>query len=425
MNNKIILAAIVLLLYAIEINYNPILSTVVILLLFILIVGFNFPNIILVTSIMLLAATLSGDGFSIPGLPSVIFMHKALILLGAGFYTLKNGLKKNITYLPLVSLSLCFIFSLIFPSKLPNYKNMDLVTAFFGLFLGWFIFYIDWRDKLKYIFYISIMPIFSLINGIILWLLNLWNPILHIDSYRLQGANIPPHLAMLGLVGLAGGLTLYYATAKKVYLFISFIDFFIIMATVTRGAIIGATIIVFLFIIDFAKSNFRKYNHLTLEVIIILLVFSMIILIFASQIIIRSTSSAGGVNTSGRLEAWKVYLDVGKNNRLFGLGLGAVKTIEGVDVNNSFTAAHNEYLRFFVETGFVGFILIFGSFVRVFAEIFKNNMLENKKYLLIGFTLAFIIFSATDNTISAVQFWVPFCWYLGLIYDNKVGEVVL
>ena len=148
-------------------------------------------------------------------------------------------------------------------------------------------------------------------------------------------------------------------------------------------------------------------------------------MIFASQIILRSISGGGGLNTSGRFEAWSYYLNAGKSNRVFGLGLGAIKIIEGVDVNNSFTAAHNEYLRFFVETGAVGFLLIFISFITVFYKLLKNNILKNKKFLLMALIVAFVVFSATDNTISAVQFWVPFCWYLGLIYEEKNEELKL
>jgi len=43
--------------------------------------------------------------------------------------------------------------------------------------------------------------------------------------------------------------------------------------------------------------------------------------------------------------------------------------------------------------------------------------------LLKAFIIAFAIFSTTDNTISATQFWVPFCWYLGLVYKSKKEEL--
>jgi O-antigen ligase len=393
-----------------------------------IIVGINFPEAILVSSIMLLTATFSYEVFNISALPSLTFMHKALILAGAGFYTLKNGVKKKITYFPLAVILLCLLFSFTFSSRLTNYKTMDLITAFFGFFIGWFIFYIDWKQKLKYIFYISLMPIISLINGCILYFFKLWNPIQYIDTYRLQGGNIPPHLAMLGLVGMTAALTLYYKgkkNLKKLYLIIAFADFVIIMATVTRGAIIGAIIIISFFILDYIKESIKKHDYLTFETIIVLVIFTLIVLIFASQIILRSINGGGGLNTSGRFEAWNYYLNAGKANRVFGIGLGAIKTIEGVDVNNSFTAAHNEYLRFFVETGAVGFVLIFSSFIAIFYKLMKNNILGNKKFLLMAFIAAFVVFSATDNTISAVQFWVPFCWYLGLVYENNSEEMKL
>ena len=60
----------------------------------------------------------------------------------------------------------------------------------------------------------------------------------------------------------------------------------------------------------------------------------------------------------------------------------------------------------------------------MFRKLLKHNILGDWKFLIPVSIIVFAIASFTDNTISAEYYWIPFCLYLGLIYDeNGVNTV--
>lgn len=422
-NNKYyFILAFFLLIFSFFISYNMIFSITSLLIVLVIGIAFKLPDKIFLFAVLLFASPIDNISQTLGGFVTVVFLHKALILIGVLIYMFSHGIKKKISYMPIWSTFLIFIFSLTLSTNVQGYKISDLVTATFGYILGWIFFYVNWDDAIKYLYVIAILPIISVILGIVLNVVHVWDFFQNIDSIRLQGASIPPHLAMLGLVGMVSALTLYYIgdlKKQKLYMFIVLIDFIIIMGTITRGAIIGTIIIMILVVGDYIKKSHAKNANLTFEILIIVIALSVVLVVFGALILFRSEGSGGTLNTSGRTDAWTYYLNIGSANRLFGVGFGAIKTITGVDINNSFTAAHNEYLRFFVESGIVGLSLTIISFIKIFRAILKQNIIEYPKFLIPAFMLAFLIFAFTDNTISAVEFWVLFCWYMGLVYDNK------
>jgi O-antigen ligase len=63
-------------------------------------------------------------------------------------------------------------------------------------------------------------------------------------------------------------------------------------------------------------------------------------------------------------------------------------------------AAHNEYLRLTVETGYVGITIIMGLLLALFAYIFiTRKNCQNPVYLTI--VASFFVYSYTDNVISS------------------------
>jgi teichuronic acid biosynthesis protein TuaE len=143
---------------------------------------------------------------------------------------------------------------------------------------------------------------------------------------------------------------------------------------------------------------------------------------------IGETGGQGNVNTSGRSVAWDFLLEEAMENPLFGRGLGAGTivggqvTSEGEIVNPAFRAPHNEYLRMFVDGGVVGTLLILLGFGIVFRRILQSVRAESKLYLA-TFLFGFAVYSLTDNTLSTIQFFIPFCWYLGVLYTQDAQAI--
>jgi teichuronic acid biosynthesis protein TuaE len=222
--------------------------------------------------------------------------------------------------------------------------------------------------------------------------------------------------------------TLYYIVdekRKRFYLVTMIINLFIVIGTVTRIQIIGAIIIVVSFVFKYLKEQLKQNKSIGLKVVCIFVIFVIMCGLLGTQVTKRNNAIHEniGINTSGRMEVWKVYWDISSINRKFGLGLGSVKAIQYKQYNNIylkyFTVPHNEYLKFIIELGIIGFILIMLSFILVFRKLLKHNILGDWKFLIPVAIIVFAIASFTDNTISAEYYWIPFCLYIGLIYDEN------
>ena len=242
------------------------------------------------------------------------------------------------------------------------------------IFLGWIVFYAKFKNRNIYLKILSFLPIYSLIGGTLLYLVGLRSPIEYEAStgtVRLQGAGIPPFLAMLGIIGMLSAATLYYIVnekRKKFYIMTVVINLLIVIGTVTRIQIIGAIIIVVPFSFKYLKEQLKQKKSIGLKVVCISIIFIIMCALLATQVTKRNNAihESIGINTSGRIDAWKVYWDISSINREFGLGLGSVKGIQYKQYNNMslkyFSVPHNEYLKFIVELGVIGLILIVFKF---------------------------------------------------------------
>lgn len=83
-----------------------------------------------------------------------------------------------------------------------------------------------------------------------------------------------------------------------------------------------------------------------------------------------------------------------------------------------FVVPHNEYIRFYFDGGYIGAILLMFSLLAVFILVYRALASPIKPYYLL-FIAAFLIYSFSDNTLSTVQFIIPFCWYLNCLYRSS------
>ncbi|MBN1651412.1 MAG: O-antigen ligase family protein, partial [Bacteroidales bacterium] len=99
-----------------------------------------------------------------------------------------------------------------------------------------------------------------------------------------------------------------------------------------------------------------------------------------------------------RIHIWNAGTDIIKKHFVFGVGPGDTSTellnryiahhyIDPVLRNSN---AHNQYLETFIDLGFVGFLLLFGSIISpFFVSIEKRNIVFQVFLFIIGFNFLF------------------------------------
>jgi teichuronic acid biosynthesis protein TuaE len=349
-------------------------------------------------------------------------LHKLVIILAIIPFVLKFGFrdKKNI-------IIIAYIFSLILTytvsSTPPELGITQPIKSFIGLTLGWIIFSLNWIkvNHRKFILSIALLPIISVGTGVVLHLLGI-KPLYGIEytgAFRLLGANIGAHLAMLAVVGIMASMGEALREGnKKFYLWIAIINFAILVATGTRGATLAA---LFLFL-PYILSQFKRLilGRMAKHLFAVSIIAVAIVLIAFPNFITRITGSTfeQGINTSGRLAAWEFFIHQANENPWFGRGLGAGTMLNQGQVHSAFRVPHNEFIRMYVDGGIVGTMILLTAFLSVFLRIKRSLSGPIYNYLTM-IILAFITYSIFDNTLSTTQFSVPFGWYLGLIYARE------
>ncbi|MGM3026349.1 O-antigen ligase family protein, partial [Bacillus cereus group sp. BC309] len=84
---------------------------------------------------------------------------------------------------------------------------------------------------------------------------------------------------------------------------------------------------------------------------------------------------------------------------LFGKGIGSILLANDGSIFGGFVVPHNEYIRFYYETGYVGSILLLGTFIFTFWLIYRELDKKIRLYY-ISFVIGTLIYSFSDNTFS-------------------------
>jgi O-antigen ligase len=74
---------------------------------------------------------------------------------------------------------------------------------------------------------------------------------------------------------------------------------------------------------------------------------------------------------------------------------------------------HNEYIRFYYDGGIIGAVLLFAAILYVFRNVIRETAKELRLYI-VALMIGFLIYSISDNTLSTLQFILPFCIYLNV-----------
>ncbi len=108
-------------------------------------------------------------------------------------------------------------------------------------------------------------------------------------------------------------------------------------------------------------------------------------------------SASGKISADTRLYLWKETLSLIDEYRWFGCGLGGFEStfLKYQDIVNGYRVemAHNDYLQYLAELGFVGFGLLVAAMVGVLIPVVKGLVRvtdENRRLLLVGCVGSFV-----------------------------------
>ncbi|WP_339222520.1 O-antigen ligase family protein [Paenibacillus sp. FSL H8-0332] len=405
--------------------FQPVIAVAAVFFILLLVASLSRPELIsyfvLLTTAVSINFLYSGSMFGI----EILSLYKLVILMLLVPCILVNGLKFKLSP-PLWAMLALILLTFSFSIWLPEMSTSIAVKAFIGLSLPFVLLLINWKKEVaeKQIRIITLLPLVSMLLGVVLQAANIHSLVAveFTGAVRVQGANIPPHLAMLAFMGVA----IAFIEIKRSPLYTRFnyimlgLNFFILVITGTRGPILALVLMVLYYFYDISRAFLKGKKKFLIPLLCSLLVITSAVYMQMDNIKKRSfeRTTETGIDLSGRAEAWEYFLNKAADSPYAGRGLGAVTVANDGTLYGGFVVPHNEYIRFYYDGGYIGAILLLLSLLAVFLMVYRVLLPAVKPYYLL-FIAAFLIYSFTDNTLSTVQFIIPFCWYLNCLYRSS------
>lgn len=322
-----------------------------------------------------------------------------LILAGVVFALTRKRIPANLVlmgFIILVSV-VCGLFSE-FDAFSWNRYTRSLVSL--SAFLLFFTAFPEQRDRELILLIAALIPPVSVLLGTIyeavgisrLWMTD------YLGTRRLAG-NMGP--AFLGGAGVTGAVAASYLALQQRsrYLLLALVNAGITMLTASRmPSALALGVTGAMLFIESRSAVFR-----VLMVLYGCVVVAALFYVMGDQLMTRLSSEA----MSGRDIIWNELKAYVQRFPYFGVGLGHQMDI--LSAKTSATthtiAAHNEYLRFTVEVGYVGSALMGCAFIAMLVNLLRDPMVT-KKWAFLMVAAAFFAYSATDNTFSVPQIFM-------------------
>jgi len=405
--------------------YQPALAVAAVLFIILLAVSISRPELIsyfvLLTTSVSINFLYSGSMFGM----EILSLYKLAILGLLVPCILVNGLRFRLSHPLWVMVALVFI-TFGFSIWLPQMTSSIAVKAFIGLSLPFVFLLINWKREVaeKHIRIICLLPAVSVLAGVMMQAAHMHNlfDVEFTGAVRIQGANIPAHLAMLAFLGIAIPFIEIKRNPQSARFFYTMLalNFLILIGTGTRGPILALILMLVYYFYDISRQYLKGRTYFLIPLLCSLMLITAAVFMQLDNLKKRSfeRTTETGIDLSGRAEAWEYFLNKAADSPWTGRGLGAVTVANDGTLYKGFVVPHNEYIRFYFDGGYIGSILLLLSLLTVFILIYRALAPPVKPYYLL-FIAAFMIYSFSDNTLSTVQFIIPFCWYLNCLYRSS------
>jgi O-antigen ligase len=201
----------------------------------------------------------------------------------------------------------------------------------------------------------------------------------------------------------------------------------------SRGGILAAFISL-VFIVSLGRIKFRQKDWIVLAVPFLTLVIGYAFWIGLGPVLARfeQLGSPNLLQTQMRSAIWKGTVGLIRQYPLTGTGLGtygtAFRHYQITNVENYVDHAHNDYLEFAAETGWVGFVLLFVPIFSLLVSMtvsFLNDSHRYRRWIVlgcIGSTLALMIHSLVDFNLQIPANALVFATVLGVGYKAACIE---
>lgn len=353
-------------------------------------------------------------------------VQKIALIAVMAVLIIRTGYRVTLPIWPVViPFTLVFVFNITTATYTSVIGGSGIFRAFLGYVFAWFLLNVRWTERgaLATIRLVSFLPLVSVVLGGMLHLLGVSSVyrIEYTGAFRLSGAAIPAHLAMLAFVAVCASIYLVLReNASGSARILVILNLTLLAATVTRGAILAALLMLVLIcagVIGAGSGVSREINRFIKQLAVATVVLGVAIW---PQIAIRNAGNGyeSGLNTSGRDDAWAFYLRLAEQNTWVGNGLGfgniANRVYHPANVQAAFEAPHNEYLHLYLDMGILGAIAVGIGFAVLFFAVRRATQ-GLTRTLVSAFFAATCLYAYFDNVLSTVQFTVPFALLIGAI----------
>ena len=149
-------------------------------------------------------------------------------------------------------------------------------------------------------------------------------------------------------------------------------------------------------------AKFKASTAKNLAVILsVCLVFILIGYVAIIKLDVFTLLEKAGINTSGRVE---IYNAVDKfyefSPEFLGNGIGFLTYQLSTNMNVGVSSVHNDFLQYFIDLGFWGYILWLASMTIVRVCYFGKNGKTESAIITLALTVYLLIVSSTDNTLN-------------------------
>jgi O-antigen ligase len=362
---------------------------------------------------------------NVPGLGPLSHpeLPKALIFAATAGIVLVDGVRARLL-LPVLAYIAAALMAVAHDDLAPGLTPAQIVSTLVTLGVAWLVLAVrwDWRRDAWLLRFATVLPVLCVAFGAVLQV-TMGDPLFRAPTpgdpfSRLQGASIAATLGLGAFVSCAIAVLCHRIDRWPLALPLAAANGVILFMTLSRGASLALGIALLGPALRFVVSDSarRSPRALVARAAVVLALAGAVAAVVVPQLQARGDlgyTSTGEKRdaTSGREEAWSEFYAIAKQSPLFGHGIGSgpITKIE----QEGFLNQHNEYLRLFLEGGYVGGGLILACMiVSVFVAIRRAP--PHLRLNLTGMALGLASVAATDNPLSSPNAIVPFTLALGI-----------
>ena len=386
------------------------------------------PALVFGCSLLALAYTAEdlGSSFGVLQRPE---LQKGIVYAALLAMALIRGVDRRLI-LPVVAYVVLAILSYLHGDLAPGLTVGQMASSFITLTIGWVALSVkwDWRRDARYLKVMAWVAPACVALGVLLQLAHLhsmWKEPNGFDSsVRLRGASIAAQLALMAFGSASAAYVCHRLMGWRPARYLVAANALILALTLSRGAAMALGAAAVVPVLRFALAPLPARRGVA--VARFGLIVALTALVAATLVPKLQERNAGGRYyagqgtfqdpTSGRTDAWKQFYAIAQRSPLFGHGLGSgpITKIQ----EQGFLAQHNEYLRMFLEGGYVGGGLLLLAMVLAIGTAIARAP-PFIRLDLAGIALAWAGLSFFDNTLTTINLTVLLCLTFALAAASR------